>query len=135
MSVPAAPALERPSGLAVLAACRPVLLLILATVLACAPAWLTLTGIWQDSFSYAHGWLIALVSLLLLAEVAPHLAPSARAQGGPIGALALAALAYGLAEYGHIDLAQQLLLPVLPVLLLASVYGWRGARRTRAAWR
>ena len=100
-----------------------------ACVLACLPAWQGLATLWQDSFSYAHGWLIALVSVYLLAEVAPTLPSRERASPGFVAALVVAAGAYVAAGYAHVDVAQQVLLPVLPVLLIGCVHGAGGARR------
>ncbi len=107
----------------------PVGLLIALAVLACGPAWITLTAIWQGSFTYAHGWLIALVSVFLVTEVAPLLPAPSRPSPGATIALGVCAALYVAAGYAHVDIVQQLLLPVLPLALLTSVYGLSGGRR------
>ena len=107
----------------------PLAALLAVCVIACLPGWLMLTAVWQDSFSYAHGWLIALVSVYLLSEVAPLMPASSRPALPFVVALAAAAALYMGAGYAHVDVAQQLLLPVLPLLLIGAVYGLGGARR------
>ena len=98
-------------------------------VLATFPQWRLLIGLWQSSLAYAHGWLIVLVSLYLCTEVAGRLQPVVRPAPRFLAALALAALAYGVAGFASVEIGQQLLLPVLCLGLAATVYGADGLVR------
>ena len=77
----------------------------------------------------AHGWLIAAVCLYLLCAVAPRLPAPRRPTVGALLVLGLLLGLLMLASYAHVDLAQQLLLPLMPVALAGTVYGVEGARR------
>jgi exosortase len=97
-------------------------------VLATLPQWRVLGGLWHGELAYAHGWLIVLVCLYLCAEVAGRLRPAATPGPLHVGALGLAALAYLVADFAHVEIVQQLLLPVLMLGFAAVVYGRNGLR-------
>ena len=103
------------------------LLLLAVVVIAFLPTWEGLAHIWSHSFGYAHGWLIALISLWLLLSDRSKLFFS---KANPTAYIALLAAlsAWTFARFSFTDIAEQLLLPVLIVLSAYCLYGKDGAK-------
>lgn len=109
----------------------PLAAVILLPALLAWPTTAGLVALWHGSFSYAHGWLIALVTGYLAVEVAGDLRP---ARGGGVPALGLllllgVSLVYLAARLAEVEVAAELLLPALMLALAAVFYGGAGARR------
>jgi EpsI family protein len=111
---------------------------IAAIVLLFWPTWVELAAAWEDTgrLTYTHGWLIAALSLWLLWRERAHFSAPARVLPMPqrwlvVFALFAGALAWQFLYRAGIQIAQQMLLPLLMWLALVAVCG-RGAARAAA---
>ena len=116
---------DRRGGLAYL----PLAAVILLPALLAWPTTAGLVALWHGSYSYAHGWLIALVTLYLVVEVAADLGPARGGAVPALGVLLVVSLLYVVARFAAIEIAAELLLPALMLSLAAVFYGGAGARR------
>jgi exosortase len=133
--VPTAPALSAPAsppGLPLSARALQLLCVGLAAAL-CVPAVHNMPVIWSRTEFLAHGYLIPLVSLFLLASNRHKLAEGLRTGRPPLAGAALvlvAAAAMAVAVLGDVGFAAGLM---VPVLLLATLFAVGGAALLRPA--
>lgn len=96
-----------------------------------AAYWPTLAGmahVWDTSNTYAHGWLIAPISLYFLYQLRPQLAAAPQAiSWWALLPLAAAGLAWSLGALANIQVVQQLALVAIVVGTVLFLMGWRWA--------
>lgn len=111
--------------------------LLLATFVLLWPTVSTLIEEWEDTnnLTYTHGYLIALVSAWLLWRARP-LAENVSVRPEPRMLVPIAALSFAwlLGYRAGLEIAHQLLLPMLGWCVVFAVFGWQVARRCAFAF-
>ena len=96
-----------------------------------AAYWPTLTGmahVWETSNTYAHGWLIAPISLYFLHQLRPQLAATPQALcWWALVPVAGAGVAWSLGALADIQVVQQLAVVGLVIGIMLFLMGWRWA--------
>jgi EpsI family protein len=101
-------------------------------VLSLAMLWPSLAGLersWREVFAYQHGYIVAAISLVWLARLRWRL-DAVAAPRGPVAIVpvVLAIAAWLVALRANSDIGQQLMIPLIPLVLVWAAAGDRAAR-------